>query len=51
MRAPDFESSPYLNNILAFFHYNEGDCQVFPVNYVLKNGHPHLDIDRNLSFV
>ena len=50
-KASDFESSPYINNLLAFFHYNEGDCEVFPANYVLKKGHPHLDINRDLNFV
>ena len=50
-KASDFDASPYINNLLAFFHYNEGDCGVFPSNYVLKNGHPHLDIDRDMTFV
>ena len=50
-KVAEFDSSPYLNNLLAFFHFNEGDCQILPSNYVLKNGHPHIDIDRNLYFL
>lgn len=25
-KAADFDASPYINNLLAFFHYNEGEC-------------------------
>ena len=26
IKVPEFDPTPYVNNILAFFHYNEGDC-------------------------
>ncbi|CDW82611.1 leucine-rich repeat and iq domain-containing protein 3 [Stylonychia lemnae] len=50
-RITDFSSTNHHNNLLAFFHYNEGDCQILPINYVIDYEKNQLDIDRNLYFL
>ena len=50
-RVTDYSSTIHHNNLLAFFHYNEGDCQVLPINYVVDYEKNQLDVDRNLYFL
>lgn len=33
------------------FHFNEGDCQIYPATYVINYEKCELDIDRNLYFL
>jgi len=51
LRPPDFLVTPYVNNLQAFFHFNQGDCQIVPATYVLDYQKCQMDIDRNLYFV
>jgi hypothetical protein len=37
--------------LVALFHFNETDCAVLPVNYVIDYEQKQLDIDRDLSFI
>jgi hypothetical protein len=43
--------TPYVNNLQAFFHYNQGDCQILPATYIINYRNVKMDIDRNLYFV
>jgi len=51
LRPPDFLVTPHVNNMQAFFHYNHGDCQILPANYVIDHKKVKMDIDRNLYFI
>ena len=51
LRPPDFLASPYINNLQAFFHFNQGDCQLVPATHVLNYERCKMDIDRNLYFI
>ena len=51
LRPPDFLSSPYINNLQAFFHFNHGDCQLVPATHVLNYERCKMDIDRDLYFL
>lgn len=45
------ENTENLNNILALFHYNKGECQIVPATYILNYKKCKMDIDRNLYFM
>ena len=51
LRPPDFLASPYINNLQAFFHFNQGDCQLVPSTHVLNYERCQMDIDRDLYFI
>lgn len=40
-----------MNNLLALFHFNQGDCQVLPTTYVVNHNRCQMDIDRNLYWI
>lgn len=37
LRVPEFAPTPYVNNILAFFHYNDEGCSIVPANRIIKS--------------
>jgi hypothetical protein len=51
LTPPDFISTPYMNNLLALFHFNQGDCSVLPTTHIVNYNNCQMDIDRNLFFV
>jgi hypothetical protein len=44
-------STPYCNNLMALFHFNQGDCDVLPATNCVDYQNCSIDIDRNLYFV
>lgn len=51
LKPPDFIGTPYMNNLLGLFHFNQGDCQVLPVTYIVDYQRCVMDVDRNLLFM
>lgn len=51
LRPPDMLTTPYCNNLMALFHFNQGDCEILPATHVLAYKRCAMDIDRNLYFV
>ena len=51
MKVPEFAPTPYVNNILAFFHYNEEGCQIVPSNSIMVTEKNQLDVDRDMYFL
>lgn len=35
MRVPDFIQTSNVNNLLALFHFNVGDCKVVPATHII----------------
>ena len=50
-RSIDFNQSPYFNDLAALMHFNDIECEVLPVNYVIDPSEKYIDIDRDLSFI
>jgi hypothetical protein len=36
MRVPDFLATSNVNNLLALFHFNVGDCRVLPSTHIIN---------------
>lgn len=36
LKTPDFMQTDYMNNLLALFHFNVGDCRVVPASQVIN---------------
>jgi hypothetical protein len=36
LKTPDFMQTDYMNNLLALFHFNVGDCKVVPASQVIN---------------
>jgi len=51
LRPPDMLTTPYCNNLMALFHFNQGDCEILPATHVIQYKRCSMDIDRNLYFV
>lgn len=51
LRPCDFVGTPYMNNLLGLFHFNQGDCQVLPVTALVDYRRCVMDVDRNLLFL
>jgi len=51
LTTPEFVSTPNINSLQAFFHFNLGDCQIVPANYIMRHSKCTIDIDRNLNFL
>eukprot|EP00347_Sterkiella_histriomuscorum_P006457 403352701 len=50
-KTTDYKQTNYSNSLLAFFHFNEGNCQILPINYVVNYEKSQVDLDRNLYFL
>jgi hypothetical protein len=37
MRVPDFMTTENVNNLLALFHLNQGDCKIVPATHVIDS--------------
>lgn len=48
---PSFDPTPYVNNLQAFFHFNQGDCSVVPSTSVMNYDRCKMYIDRKLYFL
>lgn len=35
LRVPDFLSTSNVNNLLALFHFNAGDCKILPATHII----------------
>ena len=46
MKVPDFMATSNVNNLLALFHYNSGDCRVIPHTHVINYKQQQTDVDR-----
>ena len=46
LRVPDFLSTNNVNNLLALFHFNTGDCRVVPATHVIDYKQQAIDVDR-----
>ena len=51
LTPPDFMVTPYVNNLQAFFHYNQGNCQILPATHIINYSNVKMDIDRKLYFI
>ena len=44
-------STSNVNNLLALFHYNVGDCRVVPATQVIDYSKQAIDVDRSCYYV
>lgn len=51
LRVPDFLSTQNMNNLLALFHFNVGDCQVLPATRVINYKKQETDVDRDCYYI
>lgn len=51
LRVPDFLSTQNVNNLLALFHFNVGDCQVLPATKVINYQMQETDVDRDCYYI
>lgn len=51
LRIPDFLSTQNVNNLLALFHFNVGDCQVLPATKVINYHYQEIDVDRDCYYI
>jgi hypothetical protein len=51
LQPPDMMTTPYCNNLMALFHFTQGDCEVLPATNIINYRNCKMDIDRNLFFV
>jgi hypothetical protein len=35
-RTPKFDATPHVNNLMAFFHFNLGDCRILPATHIIN---------------
>jgi len=46
LRVPDFMATQNVNNLLALFHFNIGDCAVVPSTRIIDYRKQKIDVDR-----
>ena len=51
MKVPDFLATSNVNNLLALFHLNMGDCRVVPSTQVINYQEQQVDVDRQTYFI
>jgi hypothetical protein len=51
LQTPDFMQTDYMNNLLALFHFNEGDCSVLPASQVINYLRQQCDVDRRRYYI
>ena len=51
LRFPDFLSTQNVNNLLALFHFNVGDCRVLPATHVIDYHEQQIDVDRQCYYI
>ena len=46
LRVPDFMATQNVNNLLALFHFNIGDCAVVPATRIIDYQKQKIHVDR-----
>ena len=51
LSVPDFLATPNVNNLLALFHFNQGDCSVVPATQIINYSQQRIDVDRDCYYI
>jgi len=51
LKTPDFMQTQNMNNLLALFHFNVGDCRVVPASQIINYQRQQIDVDRNCYYI
>lgn len=51
LKVPDFLATQNVNNLLALFHFNVGDCRVVPSTHIIDYHKQKIDVDRQCYYI
>lgn len=51
LRTPDFIQTSNVNNLLALFHFNVGDCRVVPATHIIDYQKQQIDVDKSCYYI
>lgn len=51
LKTPDFLATQNVNNLLALFHFNIGDCRVVPSTQIIDYQNQQIDVDRSCYYI